>query len=87
MVKRIDKTWIRITTVPTLVDITLGEIHPFLISLGFVCYHNGGSHRKYKHPDIPRSNIQLSPHSEKAPIKAYQIVQLRDTIRDLNLKD
>ena len=63
--------------------INFRDFERLLVALGFQLSRTSGSHRIYVHPRVPRP-LSVQPFGKDA--KPYQVRQLRDMIREFELR-
>jgi predicted RNA binding protein YcfA (HicA-like mRNA interferase family) len=81
-----DKTWIKLKEKPFRADITMQELHTFMIKVGFILKNQNSSHRKYGHELIP-SGIIIPCHDPRKEVLPVYVKKIHDYVIDLGLLD
>ncbi|MDJ0978728.1 MAG: type II toxin-antitoxin system HicA family toxin [Erythrobacter sp.] len=78
---RIDKLYAKILDNPQL-RISFKDFEALLTAFGFEMHRQKGSHRHYKHPDVP---IILTVQPRGKDAMPYQVKRLLEVVRDYDL--
>lgn len=80
----LEKIWAKIKDRPYRSDITMNELHSFMLNVGFVLASQSSSHRKYKHEQAG-CDIVIPCHDPRREVLPVYVKKVYELVVDNNL--